>query len=654
MATWLRNGDLDRAIVLRRHAATSELRPYESLETSARGVSTWFRNLVEEIFTTGYTRDGYNLPSVYPPFDWFAHHRSFAFHLHAWDGITDLITWYSLTGEARCLEAAMAYARDWIAKFQVPRLGTDGPDELDALVRPHMPSEWYDMAVGQRSYRMAYLLDLLIRDPDSDDEEIALWWRTLQFHLKLLNREHFFRSHSNHGLYQALGHMAAARRFLHMPGMDREYAIGHGRMLTVLGAHFSIEGPHKEHSPGYHYMLLGTLTNARRSGLLDDSDFASRMARIESALPHMVKPDFCLATIGDTDPRHLARGEAIANLYRDEHLRFVLSNGKVGSPLPAGVQQYLESGYAFARLYSPDVEPVPANASYLAQIAGFHSRVHKHSDHLSFVWFDRHRDVLTDPGRYAYAGKTDVGSELFEEGFWYADPKRIYCETTRAHNCLEIDGRNYQRNKVKPFGSALLLASEQDGMAVTDCAATHLKTVRHRRHLIVRPGHFLLVLDWVYDRSGQPHDYRQWFHLAPPWQAKNLDGAVKAVHPGAGKLPPLCLRVASLVPDVRAGPIIRGQEQPKLLGWVSDKPHSLVPTSCFSLAQSTSEPATFATLFSFGDMLIPDWNTTRFNATMKFGQAAWTDELGTHKVNIDRQDDRPLTVGYLRLSGPQR
>jgi hypothetical protein len=625
------------ARALRYWASSHPLLPYETLETNAREISPKFRTVVELRLQHGYTVNRFSIPSVVPPIDWSAHNRSFSLQLHSWDAISELLSGYSVYADERYLQAAVAYARSWIAEFQVPTLQHHSTEELDRLVIPHMPTEWYDMAVGQRCYRLAYLLDVLARREDTDDSELETLWRSLRFHLLLLNRDHFFRGHTNHGLYQALGHLAAARRFIDLPGMAAEHETAQGRVLAVLAAHFSDEGPHKEHSPGYHYMLMGTLINARRCGLLDSEEIAARIARIESAIVWMVTPESSLVTIGDTDPREMYRGERAARLHRDEALRYIVSGGKIGTPPPTGVRAYYEAGYAFARLYADGVEREPQNASYLAQIAAFHSRVHKHADHLAFVWHDGHREILIDPARYAYAGRTEKGSELHEQGFWYSDPKRIYCESTRAHNTVEIDGTSFPRARVKPFGSALVYAGEVDGCAVTYCEATLFRSIRHSRQLVMAPGRFLLVLDWLYDRTGAPHDYRQYFHFAPRWQVAVEDGIVVAHHPGVDTLP-LALRAASLVDEATLGPVVRGQEEPQLLGWLSDKAYSLVPTTCFHVHRRSNEPTSLVTLFVLGSTLRIDRKRTRFNRSLSAGQVAWTDDHGPQSIEIKRPE----------------
>ncbi|HWD28506.1 MAG TPA: heparinase II/III family protein [Rhizomicrobium sp.] len=638
-------GDLSLGVTgaqVRAYCRARPLPSFEILETSSRDHALGLREIAESTITTGYGRDGFLIPSIFPPLDWSAHNRSFSYHLHAWDAIADPMIAYSLWGDRRFIEASLAHIRAWIDLFQVPILERHGIEELDALVTPHMPTEWYDMAVGRRVYRLAYVMDFLAHEPDSSDTELALFWRVLRFHLKLLGREHFFRQHTNHGLYQALGHLAAARRLIGLPGMAEELEIARLRVIAVLDAHFAADGAHKEHSPGYHFMLLGTILNARRSGLLDGKEIEDRLDAAQNALIWMVKPDLCLATFGDTDPRYLERGERIAVLYQNESLRYIISAGSMGEAPELGVKAFPEGGYAFARLHARDAtDTTPWRASYIAQIAGFHSRVHKHADHLSFVWYDRARDILIDPGRYAYAGRTAPGSALFEEGFWYADPRRIYVETTRAHNCVEIDERNYKRKGIKPFGSALRYAGEQDGLAVTDCQATYFRTIRHWRGLILEPGEYLIVLDHLHDRLGAEHAFRQWFQLATSWRARETPEGLMAHSVAIGE--PQTLRVTSLVPEAKIETLARAQKKPELLGWMSDAPYQLQPATSFCLRRDGATTS-FATLFSFGSAPKVHETATRFNATMTAGSLRWRSNGKSVHLKFARGSDAPLAV----------
>jgi hypothetical protein len=625
-----------RNLVIQRPQVT-----FDELDTSPKHYALYFRENLDLILDNGWERYGIYLPTLEPPLPWNKFERSFSCHLHAWEPLSFLLKGSCTVDDLVCckryFKASFDYALDWINTFQIPVIDLEPSFLLEKEITESESFAWYDMAVGQRIYRLAYILDTVCRDSGYTDEIVEVLYNSLQFHHRLLSIENFFKVHSNHGLYQALGQLAASKRFADIDQTSASYFIlATNRLSQLISEHFTIDNVHKEHSPGYHYMILGSLIGARQTDLITNQEISEHIKTMEKVLTWMIKPNYYIATLGDTDPRKMVvYTERLAQRFENQALQAIISKGKIGSYPRPGVCAYYSAGYAFARLFAPHVQPEFANASYFAQTAGFHSRVHKHADHLSFIWYDKNRDILIDPGRYAYAGRTERGSDLFNQGFWYSDPKRIYCETTRAHNTVEIDGKSFPR-KVKPFGSALLYAAEEDGCAVTYCEATHFRTIRHNRLLIMGPGRFLLVLDWLYDRSGTHHDYRQYFHFASEWNVLNENGMISAHHPGEETFPPLDMCVTSLIGTTTLSPVVRGQEEPDLLGWLSDKANSLIPTSCFHFHQYSNEPTSFATLFVFGRTLEVDSKMTRFNRSLSAGQVAWKDQQGSMLIQIQK------------------
>lgn len=624
-----------RTLVVQRPQVT-----FDELDTSPKHYMQDFQQSLDEMLDNGWQLHEQHLSSLTPPLPWRTFERSFTFHLHAWEPLSFLLkgscTVNNLTCCKRYFQASFDYALDWINTFQIPVIDLDPASLLEKEITESESFAWYDMAVGQRIYRLAYILDTVCRDSSYSDETVEILYHSLQFHHRLLSIDNFFKVHSNHGLYQALGQLAAAKRFADIDEDSGCYfTLATNRLSQLISEHFTIDNVHKEHSPGYHYMILGSLMGAKQTDLITNPAISERIEAMEKVLTWMIKPNYYTAPFGDTDPREMVRGERLARRFKNSGLQAIISKGKIGSYPEAGVSAFYDAGYAFARLFAPNVQPEFANASYLAQTACFHSRVHKQADHLSFIWYDKNRDILIDPGRYAYAGRTERGSELFNQGFWYSDPKRIYCETTRAHNTVEIDGKSFPR-KVKPFGSALLYAAEEDGCAVTYCEATHFRRIRHNRLLIMGPGRFLLVLDWLYDRSGTFHNYRQYFHFATEWNVCKQDDTIIAHHPGSESLTSLDLCVTSLIETASLSPVVRGQEEPDLLGWLSDQANSLIPTSCFHFHQYSNQPTSFVTLFVFGKTLEVDQKMTRFNPSLSAGQVAWKDDQGTMLIQVQK------------------
>ena len=320
--------------------------------------------------------------------------------------------------------------------------------------------------------------------------------------------------HNNHGLYQASGQLAAATRLSGLPAISQFRKQAVDRFERMFAQQFSSEGVHLEHSPGYHRLVTDLVSGIASSGLL--AEFPSLSGRIEGfedVLAWMILPNGRLANLGDTDYQHVLQEDFTS--AESPLLEYVLSGGQSGQAVSQRLGVFPESGLAVLRSGWPDAASFD-QASYLAQQAGFHSRTHKHADDLSFIWYERGSEILIDAGRYGYLGRTKVKSDLWNRGFWYSDPKRIYVESTRSHNTVEIDGMSFDRRKSPPYGSAIEDWGEiPEGLLFVETRAPQLETMHHSRLLVLNPANWLLVYDRVWDDASEEHDYRQWFHFAP-------------------------------------------------------------------------------------------------------------------------------------------
>lgn len=609
---------------IRGACAARDLIPYDMLNVCPKVPSRSFKSKINSILTDGWNHDQVRT-DLRAPIGWDGHCRSYRFHMHAWEPLTYLLPGYEFFNEERCLGTSVLIADDWLRLFQVHSFSEDLMLGVQTALGREDTMAWNDMAVGQRCYRLAYLTDVAARSPGYEATFERLF-RALVFHMEVLSVDAFWASHSNHGLYQAVGQMAAARRFLHLSGFDLYFERASVRFAQTVKGQFCNDGLHREHSPGYHWMVFGTVSGALRGGLIENPEVAGILKRAHEALAWMVTPDGSLATFGDTDYNcsYFIYRSAPEVATGDETDLTGWPSGEEPAP-PIGVRAYLEAGYAFARFRHDGCSR--SEDAYLAQIAGFHSRVHKHADHLSFVWNDCGTRILIDPGRYAYGEKAVWGDEDSKMGFFYSDRKRIYVERTRAHNCVEVDGRDYLRRRVMPFGSALQLAAEVDGMAITFCEARHV--ARHCRTLILGPGKFLLVLDWLGYKDGPERDFKQWFQLAPSWRASAETSRLVASD-GVRHLV-----VESLVAGPELSRIHHGELDP-MQGWMSPGASKLTPTPSFCFS-ATGAAVRFATLFSLSnDLEIED---VTLNNTLTAGRLKWFGDGETHDVSFRRKDD---------------
>jgi hypothetical protein len=623
-------------IELRDRQRQTALLPYDRLDPAAWPKPAILREQANAIIASGWSIGSYTEISIEPPVAWEGYSRSVAFHLNAWDPLSALLAAATVLDDSSYVKVARAAALDWLATFQRPVRSLRTNAELDSTIGRREDFVWYDMAVGQRAYRIAYLLDVSLRDDGDPATDLELLLDGLYFHLAALARPGFFSAHNNHGIYQALGQWAAARRFEHLPAMVAYRELGESRMEQLYDEHFFASGAHKEHSPGYQHMLLETFAGARSSGLLVGEAWETRVGRMEETLAWMIQPDGQQAMIGDTDPRHLAGCEA--DHYRDAGLLYLATDGTEGRPPHTGVKAYDNAGYVFMRLL-PDGKRESREASYLAQQAGFHSRTHKHADHLSFVWCDRGRQVVVDPGRYGYAGRTEPGSQLWEAGFRYSDPNRVYAESTRAHATVEMDELDFPRLWVEPFGSAVVYAGEQQGVAISECETQPYPNVQHRRILLLRAGDFLLCIDGLMDTTDDLHRFAQRFPLASEWSVQCDGRRARCTHADGATL-----GIDSLLPGC-ALEHVSGQLEPRMLGWFSDKPGSMIPSPTVALLGGAHAQCCFATLLSWGDATI-EVDQQRIAPTLSRADLTWQSGGRLHELAFVRGKDRPFSLSY--------
>jgi hypothetical protein len=589
----------------------------------------------EEILEHGWSL--LDLPAVemVPPIDWHAHedtNRSWSFHLNAWQPLAALLARHSSTGDRRFLDPAVAVAEDW--------LRANPPLYAAPIVEQF---QWYDMAVGLRTHMLAYMVDVVRRDTTFPDARLRALWLGLLDHLDYLADDDNIRFHNNHGFFQAAGQLAAGRRFEWLAELAAVAAQGEARLQRMMAQQFARDGVHREHSPGYQMMVVHDWWRLRGSGLLDDGWSAPLTANLETALAWMIAPDGNLAQLGDTD-----RGDIPARLrtqpLASPVLAYVASGGTEGAPPTDDVAAFRDGGLLVMRTWPGPAESLAAQ-SYLASQCAFHSRTHKHADDLTILWYDRGRPVLIDAGRYGYLGKTTPGSDLHEQGFWYSDPRRVFVESTAAHNTVEIDGRSQDRKYRTPFGSGLLYGGVQHGLQVGHCRAPQAGGVVHTRVVVTRPGHWLLVIDHLATSEtassrAAPRSYRQWFHFAPELTV-TAHGSQLAI---SGLPAPLI--ATSLLGGVAWSAPLRGQEDP-LQGWWSPEGGVFEPATASALARTAADPeTTFATLFVFADEVTPDpaFNQFRDGAA----QLRWQADGVATTIRISGIDGAQPTVHVQR------
>ncbi len=587
--------------------------------------------LADRILTVGWEKSRLPPLKLESPIDWMLRLRentSWNYSLHAWKPLEHPLLAFDRTGDAKYFRTCLGFAEDWVRTQPRSFRAATGKAESES------PYVWYDMAVGLRAYQLGYLLDVCCRREDVPDETVQVLWRSLVEHLACLEDERRLAT-NNHGFFQIVGQLDASVRFSWVPAVSEAKEQAAERLRAMIDSQFTPEGVHREHSPEYHWLVMRPIEVLSSAGILSDAMLPpGRLKHMEEALAWMIQPNGQFANLGDSG-RSPMRGEVSAeDLYSSDILRFTISASRSGRPPKEHLKAFPESGLVVMRSGWPRGTAAYRQASYLAQQCAFHSRTHKHADDLSFLWYDHGTDILVDAGRYGYLGGTPADKELVQQGFWYADPKRMYVESTRAHNTVEIDGVNQDRVERKPYGSALLRWGEKDGVQFAESHVRYSKSMRHARVLLNRPHEWLIVFDWLWDSKGDPHQYRQWFQFAPGLALAQQKDALHA----QSIEPAFSLVALPLLSGPVLQPPVKGQEQPVLQGWWSPGDGIFDPIWSACWERRDLPHTVFATLFAFAKEVQVDHAFNKTNTSGRSAAFRWRQDGRSYTVRFERPE----------------
>jgi hypothetical protein len=483
-----------------------------------------------------------------------AAHRSWGFHLHAWEFMDPFLRAADAEDGDDWLRRIVRIAVDWI------RIHRGADDAAD-------PMAWYDMSQSLRTPRLIAITLRAARHGGLREETVILA-EALAWHLDELHEDRAFNPRNNHGFYTAVSQVHAGRYLGMLPDAARTGEEGEQRLALMARSQFAPDGVHLEHSPDYHRMLLNSFERAVQDDLIDDEEIRTRIQRAASVLGWMIQPDGTILQMGDS-PATQVIGKVLDSI--DPNTRFLLTDGTSGEPAAEELAAFPEGGYAFVRSPQPSAPGELARSGYLAFSAAYHSRAHKHADDLNVVWYDRGHQILTDAGRYGYGELLDRESPLRAEGYYYAAPERQYVESTMAHNTLMVDGRNQQRQGRKPYGSALTECTRKGERFDLSARVRHRDYV-HRRRVVYTPGKELRLLDALHSRLPEAREAVVWLNLDGSFELESAgEEIVLVTETEHGPL-----RVSVNGPGRALDPV-RGQQEP-LRGWRSRRDGALEPT----------------------------------------------------------------------------
>ena len=509
--------------------------------------------------------------------------RNHQYKIQAWIMIDELLRASLIDSKNKFLETSRQVAIDWIDSFLFG-------EEVDEF-------SWYDMGAGQRASLLAYithktLLDNSIskktlkkKNHNSSNEDILKLIIAADIHIHELMSEDRLAIHSNHGLFQMAGLLALSSSLPFLKSAKEARTFSMGKIESMLKNHFFEDGFHKEHSPMYHMFLSNYLYQLNAAGWLEGSSTLESLTQNAIvSTQKFIMPNGLFAPIGDSNMRYSAKDLCLFDVNTDSL--------EVAS-CPPGLHIFEEGGVAIMATN----DQLGKSDEHLVLSAQFHSRQHKHADDLTLNYCVKGHPYLIDAGTFTYH---------------YDQLERMYIESTKAHNTIEIDGLNNSRFRLDAYGSGLSKVFQIGNCTVMEAKIDHknlvpkdipnnvIKTtdgievkISHTRLVINKPQHFMAVIDIL--NSEVEHQYSQWFHFAP---RLNLDKITNDRIEVEDKkdITNSTIHILTEKKANRETQIFRGEKTPELIGWHSKDGLKLEPN--YSLVSTiNAKSAVMSTIF---------------------------------------------------------
>ena len=434
---------------------------------------------------------------------------------------------------------------------------------------------WYDMAVGQRATKIAYLTRKAIENGASAEILMPLLIAA-DVHMIELMQENRIAMHSNHGLFQMAGLLALSASLPFLRHAEKGLEVAGENISIMLDNHFASDGLHLEHSPEYHIFMTNFVSQICEVGWLNNhGKFKTLAEKAIAATSWLIQPDGNILPHGDSK-----------NIPASQRLRY-----PVPTITESGVMKFVQGGLGISYHLDENDQPM----EMLSLTAQFHSRQHKHADDLSFHYCAKGRQLLVDSGTYTYQ---------------YDSLERMYVESTRAHNAIEIDEKNTSRFAKDSFGSALVDTLQVGPLTILSAKIQHQALnpanhpyntykpwhrskvdIQHQRVLFQYANRFLIIVDMM--SSKDVHSYTQWFHFAPDLIVNKSDAGNYICSDQDG-MELLTLQSITVIDEEE---FIRGQKTPHLQGWTGMSGTTLEPSHAIGYKQMGRE-CTMCTLVS--------------------------------------------------------
>ena len=321
----------------------------------------------------------------------------------------------------------------------------------------------------------------------------------------------------NHRTLELYAIFLTAVVFPEMREAARWLEFSQQELLQNMRTDLLADGVQCELSTDYHHVVLRNYLGVRRLAQLNQIAVPAEMdALIQKALQfalHCHKPEGRIPALSDGDAfNYLYLLQQGYELYGDEEMLYVATQGRAGKPPALRSKIFPESGYCVLRSDWGGDEKRFEDARYLIFDCGpLGQGNHGHLDLLSFEMAAYGQTLVVDPGRFTYDESGDCNWRAIFRG-------------TQYHNTVAVDRKNqtrYEHNHAKQKYKITGPAPEHELQAFMHApdfdflhgvARSHEYTAVHERKIFFANPEYWIITDVL--TSATAHEYDLIFHLS--------------------------------------------------------------------------------------------------------------------------------------------
>jgi hypothetical protein len=401
--------------------------------------------------------------------------KTWCFYLHSLEMVGILAAAYESTNKIEYLKKAKWYIQSWI-DLNFP----ENNAKSQWAWKPH--------SVANRLVNILHFYWM-----QKDTEEATIQFTDILKPILIEHGDFLADSNNyedyNHGIFQDQALMELAVFFKNFDKSSEWLEISRRRLKRRLDIDFTESGVHREHSPGYHIIVMNLFINIKK--FMDYhkvsyfDNFKGKLWLMQDYLAYAIKEDGNFPLIGDTGNSNVLKSIKKEDVI-NEHLLYRITNGNEGVQLEKGLKLYEDAGVS---IYNND-------SIYWAMVNSFNSKTHKHADDLSFTLTFNNKDYFIDSGKYNY--KED-------------DHFRKYFRSAFAHNTIVVNDESYEL-KVNQIGnSGFMIGGETANYCYVQAFHKLYSEIMIIRTIIYTQYNAILVHDRVY--SNSINNYKQIFNI---------------------------------------------------------------------------------------------------------------------------------------------